>query len=231
MSRKLTIPVRVFDANKEAVAIMLEQGKILFVVDEKTGIRKSYRKGREYVIETGMVVERMLQNGDYVVFNRQPTLHKYSMMAYEVVIGKQLTIGLHLSVTIPHNADFDGDEGNIWEAAMAAAHYKLDNLIVILDHNRLQIDGQNKDVMGIEPIDEKFKAFGWNIIVIDGHNFEEIINALNEADKVKGKPKIIIANTIKGKGVPYMENKAEWHGKACTPEELKLALKELDQNE
>ncbi len=127
--------------------------------------------------------------------------------------------------------DGECDEGNIWEAAMAAAHYKLDNLIVILDHNRLQIDGQNKDVMGIEPIDEKFKAFGWNIIVIDGHNFEEIINALNEADKVKGKPTIIIANTIKGKGVPYMENKAEWHGKACTPEELKLALKELDQNE
>lgn len=127
--------------------------------------------------------------------------------------------------------DGECDEGNVWEAAMAAAHYKLDNLIAILDHNGLQIDGQNKEVMGIEPIDEKFKAFGWNVIVIDGHNFDEIIEALNRAEGVKGKPAIIIANTVKGKGVSFMENKAEWHGKAPTQEELKVALKELDQNE
>ena len=126
--------------------------------------------------------------------------------------------------------DGECDEGNIWEAAMASSHYNLKNLITILDHNRLQIDGFNKDVMDIELIGEKFKAFGWNIITINGHNFEDIIGALNEADK-SAKPTIIIANTIKGKGVSFMENKAEWHGKAPTQEELKSALKELDQNE
>lgn len=123
--------------------------------------------------------------------------------------------------------DGECDEGNIWEAAMLAPHYKLDNLIAILDHNRLQIDGFNKDVMNIEPINEKFEAFGWNVIVIDGHNFEHIINALNDADKVKDKPTIIIANTMKSKGVSFMENQAEWHGKALDQKQLKQALKEL----
>ncbi len=123
--------------------------------------------------------------------------------------------------------DGECDEGNIWEAAMASSHYKLNNLIAILDKNRLQIDGFNKDVMNIEPIDEKFKSFGWDVIAIDGHNFNQIIGALNKADESKDKPTIIIANTIKGKGVSFMENKAEWHGKALSEEELKIALSEL----
>ena len=127
--------------------------------------------------------------------------------------------------------DGECDEGNIWEAAMAAAHYRLDNLVAIVDHNGLQIDGPTREVMNIEPIDEKFKAFGWNVIEIDGHNFEEIIRALNEADNLKGKPTVIIADTIKGKGICYMENKVEWHGKSCTSDELKQCLKELDQND
>ena len=127
--------------------------------------------------------------------------------------------------------DGECDEGNIWEAAMAAAHYSLDNLVGIVDHNGLQIDGPTREFMNIEPIDEKFKAFGWNVIEIDGHNFEEIIRALNEADNLKGKPTVIIADTIKGKGICYMENKVEWHGKSCTSDELKQCLKELDQND
>jgi len=117
--------------------------------------------------------------------------------------------------------DGESQEGMIWEAAMSSGHYKLDNLCVIMDHNRLQIDGEVAKVKNIEPVKDKFTAFNFNVIIIDGHDYPEIINALDKAESVKGKPTIIIANTIKGKGVPYMENKAEWHGKSCKPEELK----------
>lgn len=123
--------------------------------------------------------------------------------------------------------DGESQEGMIWEAAMTSAHYKLDNLCAILDHNRLQIDGKVSDVKNVEPINEKFKAFNFHIIEIDGHNYNEILNALEESDKIKGKPTMIIANTIKGKGVPYMENKVEWHGKTCKPEELEKLCKEV----
>lgn len=123
--------------------------------------------------------------------------------------------------------DGESQEGMIWEAAMSSAHHKLDNLCVILDHNKLQIDGKVSDIKNIEPINEKFKAFNFHIIEIDGHNYNEILNALEEADKIKGKPTMIIADTIKGKGVPCMENKVEWHGKACKPEELEKLCKEV----
>ncbi|MBW4827703.1 MAG: transketolase [Clostridiaceae bacterium] len=123
--------------------------------------------------------------------------------------------------------DGEAQEGIIWEAAMFAAHYKLDNLIVFLDHNGLQIDGKNEDIMNIEPVDEKFKAFGWHVISIDGHAFEEIFNAIDEAKKVEGKPTIIIAKTIKGKGVSYMEDQVGWHGKAPSKEEAEKAMEEL----
>lgn len=123
--------------------------------------------------------------------------------------------------------DGESQEGMIWEAAMSSSHYKLDNLCVILDHNKLQIDGEVSKVKNIEPIADKFEAFNFNIIEIDGHDYDEILTALDNADKIKGKPTIIIANTIKGKGVPLMENKAEWHGKACKPEELNKLCKEV----
>lgn len=124
--------------------------------------------------------------------------------------------------------DGECQEGLVWEAAMFAAHHKLDNLTVFLDHNGLQIDGRNEEVMNIEPIDEKFKAFGWNVITIDGHNFEEIFDALESAKKTTGKPTMIIANTIKGKGVSFMENQVGWHGKAPNSEESAKALSELE---
>ena len=123
--------------------------------------------------------------------------------------------------------DGEVQEGIIWEAAMFAAHYKLDNLTVFLDHNGLQIDGRNEDVMNIEPIDEKFKAFGWHTISIDGHDFQEIFNAIDQAKKVEEKPTIIIAKTIKGKGVSFMENQVGWHGNAPSKEEAEKAIKEL----
>jgi len=123
----------------------------------------------------------------------------------------------------------DGEiqEGQIWEAAMTASHYKIDNLCAIVDHNNLQIDGYCSDVMNVEPIEDKFKAFGWNVFTIDGHDMYEIINALDEAERIKEKPTMIVANTVKGKGVSIFEGKVQYHGMAPTHEELEIALKEL----
>ncbi|MBM4137220.1 MAG: transketolase [Nitrospira sp.] len=126
----------------------------------------------------------------------------------------------------------DGEiqEGQVWEAAMSASHYRLDNLCAIIDNNGLQIDGHCHEVMAIEPIREKWKAFGWHVIEINGHDMEAILSALHEAEKVQGKPSLILAHTIKGKGVSIFEGKVEYHGIAPTPDELEKALKELGEN-
>ncbi len=125
--------------------------------------------------------------------------------------------------------DGELEEGQVWEAAMTASHYKLDNLCVVVDNNNLQIDGQVDQVMNIYPLDKKFKSFGFEVINIDGHNMNQIINAFNKAKTVKGKPTAIIAKTIKGKGVSFMENVADWHGKAPNEKEYNLAIKELQK--
>ena len=126
----------------------------------------------------------------------------------------------------------DGElqEGLVWEAAMSAAHYKLDNMVAIVDHNGLQIDGKNDDVMTVMPIADKFRGFGWNVIEIDGHDFEQILSAFAEAKACKGKPTVIIAETVKGKGVSFMEGQAGWHGKAPNDEQAQQALAELEQH-
>lgn len=123
----------------------------------------------------------------------------------------------------------DGElqEGQIWEAAMTAAHYKLDNVCAFVDSNNLQIDGNVDAVMGVEPLDKKWEAFGWNVLSIDGHNFEEIFAALEAAKACKGKPTLILAKTVKGKGVSFMENVCGFHGTAPTAEERDKALAEL----
>lgn len=123
--------------------------------------------------------------------------------------------------------DGEIEEGQIWEAAMASNKYKLDNLCVIVDNNNLQIDGTIEEVMSSYPIDEKFKSFGFQIINIDGHDIEEILKASEVARNIKGKPTCIIAKTIKGKGVSFMENQAGWHGKAPNEEQYMQAIKEL----
>ena len=125
--------------------------------------------------------------------------------------------------------DGETEEGQVWEAAMAAAHYKLDNLTAFLDHNGLQIDGRITDVMSPESLPEKFKAFGWNVISINGHDCEQIIEAIDQAKKVKDKPTMIIAETFKGKGVSFMENQAGWHGTAPNKEQRDQAIAELDE--
>ena len=123
--------------------------------------------------------------------------------------------------------DGEVQEGIIWEAAMSAAHYKLDNMIAFLDYNGLQIDGDVESVMNINPIEDKFKTFGWNVITIDGHDFDQIFAALDMAKDTVDKPTMIIAKTIKGKGVSFMENQASWHGSAPNEEQVNQALSEL----
>lgn len=125
----------------------------------------------------------------------------------------------------------DGElaEGQVWEAFMLSAHYKLDNLCVIIDLNGLQIDGATKDVMDSSPVDEKMKAFGFEVLTIDGHSFEAFDNAFATFHALKDKPLAIIMKTTKGKGVSYMENNADWHGKAPNAEEYEIAVKELDE--
>ena len=123
--------------------------------------------------------------------------------------------------------DGEIEEGQIWEAAMTSNKYKLDNLCVIVDNNNLQIDGTIEEVMSPYPIDKKFESFGFNVINIDGNNIEEILNAFEQAKSIKGKPTCIVAKTIKGKGISFMENKAEWHGKAPNEEQYQSAIEEL----
>lgn len=124
--------------------------------------------------------------------------------------------------------DGECDEGQVWEAAMSAAHFKVDNLVAIIDHNKLQLDGWNRDVMNLEPLDDKWRAFGWHVLEVDGHDFTELLTAFEKAAEVKGKPVAIIAHTIKGKGVSFMENQVDFHGKAPSAEEAARALKALE---
>jgi len=125
--------------------------------------------------------------------------------------------------------DGECQEGAIWEAALFASHHRLDNLVVILDYNRLQLGGVIDDILTIEPLADKWKAFGWEVVEIDGHDIRQILEALEKAKNIDEKPTVIIAHTIKGKGVSFMENDADWHGKAPDKEQLEIALKELGE--
>ncbi|KZL91005.1 transketolase [Clostridium magnum] len=151
--------------------------------------------------------------------------------------GLSAASGMALSGKV-HNKNYtvyaalgDGEiaEGQIWEAAMFSAHYKLDNLIAFVDVNGLQIDGPTCEVMNSEPIDKKFEAFGWNVIKIDGHNYDEIDSAIKNAKEIKEKPTAIICKTTKGKNVSFMENQAKWHGSAPNEEQYNQAIRELDE--
>lgn len=125
----------------------------------------------------------------------------------------------------------DGElqEGSVWEAAMTAAHHKLDNICAIVDYNKVQENGPVNEIKNLEPLAQKWKTFGWNVVEAIGHNFRNLIEALNACEKVKDKPSVIIAHTIKGKGVSFMEGESKWHGKAPNDEKLKEALAELEQ--
>ena len=124
--------------------------------------------------------------------------------------------------------DGECDEGQVWEAAMASAHFKVDNLAAIVDRNEQQIDGWTRDVMQLEPFNKKWQSFGWNVIEVDGHDFTQLIGAFDRAKLVKGKPTVIIARTTKGKGVSFMENNPDFHGRAPSAAQVDIALKELE---
>jgi len=123
--------------------------------------------------------------------------------------------------------DGECDEGQVWEAAMAAAHFKVDNLVAIVDNNGQQLDGWNRDVMNLDPFNKKWQAFGWHVIEVDGHDLTQLISAFDRAKLIKGQPTVIIAHTIKGRGVSFMENNPDFHGKAPNAEQVEIALREL----
>jgi transketolase len=127
--------------------------------------------------------------------------------------------------------DGELNEGQIWEAVMTASHYNLDNLCGIVDCNRLQIDGKCCEIMELEPLGDKWRSFGWHVIECDGHDLEALMNALDEAEKTKGRPAVILAHTVKGKGVSFIENQVKWHGIAPKKDELEKALRELDEKD
>ena len=153
-------------------------------------------------------------------------------------LGQGLSVGLGMSLAARIDerdyrvyvllGDGETQEGNVWEAAMASSHYRCDNLCAILDYNGFQIDGKTEDIMELEPLVAKWQAFGWHTLEIDGHNMSQILTAYQEAESMKGKPSIIIAHTTKGKGVSFMENVVDFHGRAPTKEEAQRALKELE---
>ena len=151
--------------------------------------------------------------------------------------GVSTAVGMALAGKMDHKdyrvytllGDGEIEEGQVWEAAMFAGHRKLDNLVVIVDNNNLQIDGTVEEVCSPYPIDKKFEAFNFHVIIINGHDFDEIRNALNEAKNTKGQPTAIIMNTVKGKGVSFMENQVNWHGAAPNDEQFAVAMEELEK--
>ncbi len=153
-------------------------------------------------------------------------------------LGQGLSVGIGMALAAKLDAqshrihvllgDGECDEGQVWEAAMSAAHFKTDNLVAIVDRNGLQIDGPTCDVMDLEPFAEKWQAFGWHTIEADGHDFEALLDAFEKAKTVTGQPSAIIASTTKGKGVSFMENNLDFHGKAPNAEQVEIALKELE---
>jgi transketolase len=170
--------------------------------------------------------------------------HWSKLPGVEVSSGS-LGQGLSIAVGMALNARLDGkkhkifclmgdgeqQEGQVWEAAMEAGHFHLDNLIAVIDTNRLQIDGWVKDVMEVQPLDEKYAAFGWEVLHVDGHDMKQLVEAFDKAKTIVGKPVVVLADTVKGKGVSFMENVAGWHGKTPNLEELAAALKELGLSE
>ncbi|MEK7434099.1 MAG: transketolase [Cyanobacteriota bacterium] len=152
-------------------------------------------------------------------------------------LGQGLSIGAGLALgakvqgknfrTYVMTGDGELDEGQIWEAALFCGNKKIDNLVVIVDSNKQQLDGWIKDISSLDPLDDKWRAFGWEVIEIDGHNMKEILSAFEKAEQTKGKPTVIIANTIKGKGVSFMENNLDFHGASPTKEQYEKAMEEL----
>ena len=237
-----------FSATEIAVSLYFNEmtinaNNVLDKVRDKFVLSKGHASALLFAVlsEKGFLAEEELLTFRKINSNLQghPNMHYVTgvdMSTGSLGQGLSVAVGMALSYKI-HKDDFrvyslvgDGEsqEGQIWEAAMAAAHYKLDNLCAILDMNGLQIDGDVTEVMNPFPLDEKFKAFGWHVLYADGHDYDQLQAAYAKARTLKGKPTMIIAKTIKGKGVSFMENDYMWHGVAPSPEQAEAALKELE---
>ncbi|MFC1631646.1 transketolase [Candidatus Omnitrophota bacterium] len=189
--------------------------------------------------ESGYFPEEQLQNLRKLgsILQGHPDLRTPGVELASGSLGQGLSVSLGMALAAKLDrrvnrvycllGDGEMQEGQVWEAAMAAAHYACDNLCAIVDNNGFQIDGEVKEIMNVEPLEDKWRAFGWQTIKIDGHNITEIMAAFDQAKQVKGKPTIIIAQTIKGKGVSFMEHVVDFHGRAPTEEETQQALGEL----
>lgn len=193
------------------------------------------------LVEKGLLDEAQLQTFRQINSKLQghPDMKKVAgvdMTTGSLGQGFSAAVGMALANKLSKNdhrvyclvGDGEAEEGQIYEAAMSAAHYHLDNLCVIIDQNGLQIDGNTQDIISPAPFEPKFDAFGFHVIAIDGHDFNQINKALDKAKQVKGKPTCIVAKTIKGKGVSFMENQSGWHGKAPNQEQYELAIQELE---
>ena len=180
-------------------------------------------------------LESLRKNGAYLQGHPDSSISGVEVSSGSLGQGLSCGNGIALAARLDENpsrvfvllGDGECDEGQVWEAAMLSAHYKLDNLVAIVDRNGLQIDGQTEQIMCLEPFSKKWESFGWHVIEINGNNIEEIIKAFNETENIIGKPTVIIAHTFKGKGVSFMEGKLAFHGKAPTDEEMIRALEEL----
>lgn len=213
---------------------------------DKLVLSKGHASPALYAIlaEKGIIPEEQLMTFRHINTNLQghPNMNEcpgVDMSTGSLGQGLSVAVGMALANRLDGN-DFrtycicgDGEiqEGMIWEAAMAAGHHKLDNLLLFVDHNKLQIDGRNDDVMTVNPIEDKFAAFGWYTMTVDGHDISAITEAALKAEELKGKPTVIVAETVKGKGVSFMENQASWHGSAPNDEQLQQALKDLEAND
>jgi len=172
-------------------------------------------------------------------FGMHPDMHKIpgcDMSTGSLGHGLPVGVGMALAGKMDEKSyrvfvilgDGENDEGSVWEAAMSAAHYKLDNLIAIVDRNRVSLDGPTREIMPLEPLDEKWEKFGWHVQNVDGHKIKEIVASVESHQK--GKPNVILAHTVKGKGVSFMEGRFTWHSRVATPEEETQALKELESH-
>ena len=181
------------------------------------------------------VIETFSQFGSPYIGHPNNKLPGIEMNSGSLGHGLSVSVGMALAGKMDRRdyrvytvlGDGEMAEGSVWEAIMAAGHYKLDNLCYIIDNNGLQIDGNIQDVCSPYPINEKFRAFGFEVIVIDGHDFDQIEAAVRQAKTVKGRPTAIIAKTVKGKGISFMENKASWHGSAPNAEQYETAMADL----
>ncbi len=184
---------------------------------------------KKYLLKYGFNKSKLLAHASHhvpgVEFSTGSLGHGLPIGCGVALAYKRKKLSNHIFII---NSDGEMSEGSNWEAILFAAHHKLDNLILIIDYNKLQSFGSVENTLRIEPLSEKFSSFGWNICEVDGHNYEQIEKALLKAKKYKGKPNCIIANTVKGKGVSFMENKVKWHYKSPNDKEYAVAIKELE---